>query len=229
MDLRTLSLGERIAAVSGVALFGLLFASWLENENAWQLFDTILDVLLALLALAAVALPLARAMGREPGSRASMPAILTRIGIVTLTITASFLLEADDLDREVGIFLAMLASAGILYGGITTPAVEGPRRGRERPRQRPRERPRRPLVTEEFEQPPTGVESRRGAETAVAGAEEEPAPTAQPTPEPPRLARERTFQADEDLSWSEPSSPAGEGGSTEERPPRRSREPPEPR
>ena len=92
MDLRTLSLGERIAAVSGVALFGLMFASWLENENAWQLFDNIVDVLLAVLALAAVALPLARALGRELGSRASMPAILTRIGIVTLTITAVFLL-----------------------------------------------------------------------------------------------------------------------------------------
>ena len=228
MDLRTLSLGERIAAVSGVALFGLMFASWLENESAWQLFD-IVDVLLAVLALATVALPLAKAMGREPGSPASMSAILTRIGIVTLTITATFLIEGDDLDREVGIFLAVLASAGILYGAITTPALEAPRRGRERPRQRARERPRRPLATEEFEHPPPGMGSRRGAETAVAGAEQEPAPTTQPAPEPPRLARERTFQGDEDLSWSEPSSPTGEGGPAEARPPRRSREPPEPR
>ncbi len=226
MDLRTLSLGERIAAVSGVALFGLMFASWLENESAWQLFD-IVDVLLAVLALAALALPLARAMGREPGSRASVPAILTRIGIVTLTITATFLIEGESL--EVGIFLAVLASAGILYGGITTPGLEAARRGRERPRQRPRERPRPPLATEEFEQPPTGTESRRGTEPAVAGADQEPAPTTQPTPEPPRLARERPFQADEDLAWSEPSSPAGEEGPTEVRPPRRSREPPEPR
>ena len=225
MDLRMLSLGERIAAVSGVALLGLLFASWLENENAWQLFD-IVDVLLVVLALAAVALPLLKTLGREPGSRASMPAILTRIGIVTLTITATFLIEGENL--EVGIFLAVLASAGILYGGITTPGVEAPR-GRERPRQRARERPRRPLATEEFEQPPPGMASRRGAETAVAGAEQEPAPTTQPTAERPRRARERTLQADEDLSWSEPSSPAGEGGSTEARPPRRSREPPEPR
>ncbi len=226
MDLRTLSLGERIAAVSGVALFGLLFASWLENKNAWELFS-ILHVLIALLALAALALSLARAMGREPGSRASTRAILTRIGIVTLTITATFVLEGED--REPGIFLAMLASAGILYGGITTPGVEAPRRGRERPRQRPRERPRRPLATEEFEHPPPGMGSRRGAETAVAGAEQEPAPTTQPAPEPPRLARERTFQGDDDLSWSEPSSPADEGGPAEARPPRRSREPPEPR
>lgn len=226
MDLRTLSLGERIAAVGGLALFGLLFASWLENQSAWELFD-IVDVLLAVLALAAVALPLAKAMGREPGSRASMPAILTRIGIVTLTITATFLIEGENL--EVGIFLAVLASAGILYGGVTTPGVEAARRGRERPRQRARERPRRPLATEESEQPPPAMESRRGAETAVGGAEQEPASTTQHTPEAPRLARERPFQADEDLSWSERPSPADEGGPTEVRPPRRSREPPETR
>jgi len=227
VDLRTLSLGERIAAVSGVALFGLLFASWLEGSSAWQLFGT-LDYLLALLALAALALPLAKATGREPGSPASMPAILTRIGIVTLTITATFLIEGED--REVAIFFAVLASTGILYGGITTPGVEAPRRGRERPRQRARERPRRPPATEEFEQPPPGMESRRGRESATGGDEQEPAPTTRTAPETPSLARERTLRADEDLSWSEPPSPPGEGGSTEVRPPRRSRgEPPEPR
>ncbi len=228
MDLKTLSLGERIAAVSGVALFGLLFFSWLENRNAWELFS-ITHVLLALLALAALALPLARAVGSGPRSGASMPAILTRIGIVTLTITAVFLLEGED--RHVGIFLAVLASAGILYGGITTPGAEASRggRGRERPRrgERERGRPRRPLATEDFEQPPPGMESRRGGERS--GANQEPVPTTRATPEPPSAAPERTLRADEDLSWSDPSSPPGEGGSTEARPPRRSREPPEPR
>ncbi len=226
MDLRTLSLGERIAAVSGVALFGLLFASWLEDASAWQLFD-IVDVLLAVLALAALALPLARAAGSGPRSRASIPAILTRIGIVTLTITATFLIEGENL--EVAIFLAVLASAGILYGGITTPGVEAARRGSERPRQRARERPRRPLATEEFEQPPPGMESRRSGERAIGESEQESAPTTRPTSESPSLPRERTLQTDEDLSWSEPSSPPGEGGSTEARRSRRSREPPEPR
>jgi hypothetical protein len=226
VDLSTLSLGERIAAVSGVALFGLLFASWLEDENAWELF-TIVHVLLALLALAAVALPLARAVGSGPRSRASTPAILTRIGIVTLTITATFLLEGED--REVGIFLAVLASGGILYGGLTTPGVEAAQPGRERPRQRGRERPRRPLATEEFEQPPPGMESRRGGERAVGGPEQESVPTTRAAPEPPSPPRERTLEGDEDLFWSEPSSPPGQGGSTEVRPPRRSREPPEPR
>ena len=124
------------------------------------------------------------------------------------------------MDREVGIFLAVIASAGILYGGLTTPRVEAARRARERPR--------RPLATEEFEQPPPGMGGRRRAESPAVGAEQEAAaPTAEPTPEPPRLARERRFEADEDLSWSEPSPPPGGGGSTEVRPPRRSREPPE--
>lgn len=230
MDLRTLSLGERIAAVSGVALFGLMFASWLEDQSAWELF-AIVDVLLALLALAALALPLAKAVGSGPRSPASTPATLTRIGIVTLTITAVFLLEGEN--RELGIFLAVLASAGILYGGITTPGLEASRGGRGRERsgrgERERARPRRPLATDDFEQPP-GTEGRRGGERATGGAEQEPAvPATRRTSEPPGVAPDRTLQADEDLSWSEPPSPPGESGSTEGRRPRRSREPPEPR
>ena len=227
----TLSLGERIAALSGLALFALMFASWLENQNAWQLFDNIVDVLLALLALAALALPLAKAVGSGPRSPASIPATLTRIGIVTLTITAVFLLEGTN--RGVGIFLAVLASGGILYGGITTPGLETSRGGRGRERsgrgERARARPRRPLATEDFEQSP-GTEGGQGGERAIGGAEQEPAvPATRRTSEPPGVAPDRTLQADEDLSWSEPPSPPGESGSTEGRRPRRSREPPEPR
>jgi hypothetical protein len=220
VDLRTLSLGERIAAVSGVALFGLMFASWLEDETAWQLFD-IVDVLLLLLALAAVGLPLLKAVGREPGSPASMPAILTRIGIVALTVTAVFLIEGEGAERELGLFLAVLASAGIVYGGLTTPGLEAPRR-------RP-ERPRRPVATEGLDQPAPGMESRGRGDRPMTGAEEEPAPTPRTTSVPPRPSRERAFQADEELSWSEPSSPPGGGESAEVRSPRRSRQPPDTR
>ena len=159
MDLKSLSMGERIAAGSGAALFILLFLSWLEGLTAWQLFD-IVDVLLALLALVAVALPLAKAAGAELPIRPSNKAILTRIGVVVLTVTVAFFLEGAD--RGVGIFLSVLAAAGILYGAVTTPGEQAPPRRRDRTR--------RPRAHDDFEEPPPGMESWRGS----AGAGEDP-------------------------------------------------------
>ena len=151
MDLKSMSLGERIAAGSGAVFFVALFLSWLEGLTAWQLFD-IVDVLLALLALVAVALPLAKATGAELPIRPSNKAILTRIGVIVLTVTVAFFLEGAD--RGFGIFLAVLAAVGMLYGALTMPGDEAPRRRRERAR--------RPLVEEDFEEPPPGMESWRG-------------------------------------------------------------------
>ena len=150
MDLQSLSLGEKIAAGSGAAFFLFLFVSWLEALTAWQLFD-IVDVLLALLALVAVALPLAKAAGAELPIRPSNKAILTRIGVVVLTVTVAFFLEGAD--RGVGIFLSVLAAAGILYGAVTMPGEEAP------PRRRDRSRPAR--TSRDFEERPPGMESWR--------------------------------------------------------------------
>jgi hypothetical protein len=151
VDFRLLSPGERIAAVSGAALFVFLFVSWLEGRTGWELFSLI-DVLLALIALIAVALPLVKATGAEPPLRVSTGAILARAGLVALTITATFLIEGQE--REVGIFLAVLASLALLYGGATTRDEVGGRAAR-------RERTRRPYAAEDLEAPPPGMESWR--------------------------------------------------------------------
>ncbi|HYZ70060.1 MAG TPA: hypothetical protein VE528_00230 [Thermoleophilaceae bacterium] len=155
MDLKSLSLGERIAAVSGAALFVFTFVAWLEGSNAWELFS-LTDVLLSLLALIAVALPLVKAVGSEPPLRVSTGTVLARAGLVALTITAVFLIEARD--RDPGIFLAVLASAGILYGGMSSsePAGGGARRSRERPR--------RSYSSTDFEEPPPGMEDWRAGD-----------------------------------------------------------------
>lgn len=153
MDLRSLSLGERIAAGSGAAFFLFLFLSWLESLSAWELFD-IVDVLLALLALAALAIPLAKAAGTELPIRPTNKALLTRIAVVVLTVTVAFFLEGAD--RGLGIFLALLAAIGMLYGAITMPGEDAPPRRRDRTR--------RPPADREFEQPPPGMESWRAGQ-----------------------------------------------------------------
>src|SRR3712207_5305069 len=102
---------------SGAALFVFTFVAWLEGSNAWELFS-LTDVLLSLVALIAVALPLVKAVGSEPPLRVPTGTVLARAGLVALTITAVFLIEARD--RDPGIFLAVLASVGILYGGMSS-------------------------------------------------------------------------------------------------------------
>jgi hypothetical protein len=223
VDLRSLSLGERIAAVCGVVLFVLTFVPWLEQTDAsgastavsaWTLF-AIVDVLLVLLALAAAALPLARAAGAELPIRPSNKTILTRIGLVTLAVTVAFFLEGD---KAWGIWLAVLASAGILYGAMTMPEEEG-----RSPRRRERARP--PAAGEGYEEPPPGME--RWRETVGDLGEEEPSSGRAPAgrrdrgsepPDldaegPPRARRERARPTwDDDEPW----------GSDE---PRREREP----
>jgi hypothetical protein len=155
VDLKSLSLGERIAAASGAALFVFMFVSWLEGRTAWELFS-LLDVLLAIVALIAVALPLIKATAPDSPLRVSIGSVLSRAGLVALTITATFLIEGAD--RNVGIFLAVLASAGILYGGMTTPEDGAPRSGGRRRG----ERSRRAYSSDDFEEPPPGMEEWRG-------------------------------------------------------------------
>jgi hypothetical protein len=189
MDLKSLSMGERIAAASGAVLFLLLFTDWLEDGNAWESL-AFADILLALLALVAVALPLARAVGAEPPLRPSNREILTRAGFVALLVIATLILEKDD--KGVGIFLSLLVAGGLLYGGMTTPRPDAPPRRRERPRP--------PRAHEDFGEPPPGMESWRsgvGAPSAEAGAEEgaaAPSPpggsrTAEPDPTEVRSPR----------------------------------------
>ena len=193
MDLKSLSLGERIAAGSGVALFILLFPSWIQDESAWQLFK-IVDVLLAILALAAVAFPLAKAAGYKQQLRPSGRAILIRIGAVALVVVLAYFLEAFN-NAQVGLWLSVFAAVGIFYGGATTPGEEAaPRR---------RDRARRPRAQNDFEEPPPGMESLRGS----AGGGEDPGPgdagvgargtgegdtdPGLSSPEPPRRTEER--------------------------------------
>lgn len=152
MDLRRVSIGEWVAAGSGVALFVGLFLDWLEELSAWKLF-TFVHVLLALLGLTAVALAFARGAGlhlpRWP---------LVQVGVIALTLTLAFLIEGSE--QGTGIWLSALAGAGILLGGAAVPRqVARPRRPRRpRPRideARPPPRGRPPVRATESSQVPT--------------------------------------------------------------------------
>jgi hypothetical protein len=220
VDFGSLSLGEKIAAGSGAALLIFLFPSWIGGESAWELFRVV-HVLLAILALVALGIPLAKAAGYNQQLRPSDRAILTRVGTVALVFVLAYFLEA--LDRaEVGLWLSVFAAAGIFYGGITTPGEEAAHRRRDRTR--------RPLAEGDYEERPPGMEDwRRGppplddegegeAGPGYEGPErrrypEDPEPSRDP--EPPRGA-ESTHRRETGFG-----EPTPEFEITERRPPRR--------
>jgi hypothetical protein len=147
VDTSRISFGDMVAAGSGIAL--LLFMSgvnWFSvandptgvgDRNAWEAFSAI-DLVLFLVALTAIAIPIAK------GARAnlrSLPVspdwIVAGAGILACVLIVFRLLVTPDLeiqypgvsgsveevggvvDRSIGIFLGLVASAGIVFGGYT--------------------------------------------------------------------------------------------------------------
>jgi len=100
-----------------------LTASW----NAWQILSVI-AVLLFLIGVAAIVAPGLRGLGVVPAGFRS-DRVLVAIGLVGLALvlfrlvdmpTPSIELEGGDradTERGAGLFLALLATAGIAYGG----------------------------------------------------------------------------------------------------------------
>lgn len=162
MNTSRLGTGEMIAVVAGVVLLIALFLPWYgaeaqfggvsvsESANAWQTLSFI-DLLLFVIAAVAIGVSVARATGSLP---ADVPAALLvvaagALGVLLVLfrlvdIPAPELPEVADgsfeFGRKIGLFVALLASAGIAYGGwranmeraggpvrpVTAPPVETP-------------------------------------------------------------------------------------------------------
>jgi hypothetical protein len=121
MDLRRLRVGEWIVGACGVLMLVALFAPWYGNpsSSAWEAF-TILDVILALLALAALSVPLVTATHRVPAvplAIESLTALFGSIGVLLVVIRVLNL--PDDLHgREWGLWLGLVAALGIAGGAL---------------------------------------------------------------------------------------------------------------
>jgi hypothetical protein len=121
MDLRRLRVGEWIVGACGVLMLVALFAPWYGNpsSSAWEAF-TILDVILALVALAALSVPLVTATHRVPAvplAIESLTALFGSLGLVLVVIRVLNL--PDDLHgREWGLWLGLVAALGIVAGSL---------------------------------------------------------------------------------------------------------------
>jgi hypothetical protein len=164
VDFSRLSLGEMVAGLGGAALLGFMFLPWYggtarvelpgggditaqgQSLNAWQSF-ALIDLALFLAAVLAVGVAVARAAGAIPAHPATPPGVIVLSAgalavflILYRVIDSPSALDTAGLavdfqvDREVGIFLSLLAAAGIAVGGYTAlTEAERPERRRSPP------------------------------------------------------------------------------------------------
>ncbi|HEX5983678.1 MAG TPA: hypothetical protein VFY69_05660 [Solirubrobacterales bacterium] len=146
MDANRLSTGEKIVGVSAVLLFIFMFFDWFSVDfsgeglfsvsvagNAWEVFSYI-DLFLMLTILVAVAIVvirLADALVEPPVSLNAVVAVLG--GIAVLLILYRIIdppgdtegLTGVEINPALGIFLGLIAAAGIAYGGYRAMQEEG--------------------------------------------------------------------------------------------------------
>jgi hypothetical protein len=149
METTNLGRGAAIAGISGALLFVFMFFHWysvpgsaqadqlgafLGNDisqpttgfNAWQSFD-----FTDLICLLAVIVALGLAAMTLMGSSASLPVAGSALTCGAGALAFLFVLyrtlnpPGDGLDREIGVFLGLLATAGIAAGGYLGMQEEG--------------------------------------------------------------------------------------------------------
>lgn len=140
MDVSRLSQGQLIAGVSAIALFIVMFLPWFgipgveaqvpegialpegtevpgtesENLNAWKA-ENPLDIYLLIVVLVALAGVLMAGEGALPISASAATTVLGAIG--TLLVLYQVFDVPGDLDRKIGLFLGLIAVAGVTVGG----------------------------------------------------------------------------------------------------------------
>jgi len=138
LDTSKISFGEMIAGVGGLLLFLFMFLKWFGVEadgvelvagNAWESFGFI-DLLLFLAAAIAVGVAALRAAGKLPALPIPAGQIVAIAGAVAVVLVLFRLIFTPgggeevagvefDVTRKLGVFLGLLASAAIAFGGYT--------------------------------------------------------------------------------------------------------------
>jgi hypothetical protein len=148
MDLTRLTQGEKIAAVSGIALilimfifkwFGLKvgvtgFGSVEGSRNAWGSYGFI-DIVLFITVVAAVGLAAIKASEAEAGLPVAASAIVAGLGALSVVLIIISIISPPDFGagdisgvdhtRKIGVWLGLIAAIGIAYGGWRAMQEEG--------------------------------------------------------------------------------------------------------
>jgi amino acid transporter len=165
MDITRLRQGERIAALSAIALILIMFIfTWFDTRyggvldvsgNAWQSYG-VTDIVLFLTALAALGLAYLAATKQALNLPVAASAIVVGLGALSLILILwSLIFSTPDVgsqglvsgstSRDIGVWLGLIATGALTYGAYLAMQEEGATYGGRGERQRrPRgERPRR--------------------------------------------------------------------------------------
>lgn len=145
MDTSRLTSGDLSAGIGGIVLLVSLWLNWYgvsvdvagfsasASASGWEVLSTI-DIILFVIAVAAIVLVALKAFGEVPGD-VPVPVLLLGLGGLAVVLVLfrlidtpapSDLPEQVDVDRKIGIILALIGAAGIAYGGWRT-NMEEPR------------------------------------------------------------------------------------------------------
>jgi hypothetical protein len=146
MDVDRLNTGEKIAGLSAVLLFIFMFFDWFtvevtggeglfsvsEGGSAWDALDVI-PIILMVAIIAAVALAVIRLTDAVFEPPVSMAAIVTILGAISVLLILYRIIDPPldtdipgvEISRSIGIYLGLLAAAGITYGGYRAMQEEG--------------------------------------------------------------------------------------------------------
>jgi hypothetical protein len=136
MDLRRLRVGEWITAGAGICLLASLFAPWYgvsggesADASGWESL-AVLDIVLALIAAAAVALLPITATQRMPAVPLTFNVFVALGGLLAVVLV---LIRVADLPegagaREWGLWLGLAAALGIAAGSLVAMRDERPQR-----------------------------------------------------------------------------------------------------
>jgi hypothetical protein len=144
MDFTILNRGERIAGIAGIALIIIEFLAWwggggftgtvngvavgVESDITFSAWDaaSFMDIIWFITGLSGIALALIAASDYEPGLPVAASAIATALGALsTLLIIYRLIDPPYDLSRKYGVFLGLIAAAGIAFGGWLAMQEEG--------------------------------------------------------------------------------------------------------
>lgn len=149
MDLKRVSRGERIAAVSALLLFVFMFFDWFTPRvaevadfsgevpgggSAWDTLSVI-PLFLMLAIVVALVVGLARLIDADLEPRISMNAIVAGLGALAALLILFRILDPPDISafggvgvettRQLGVFLGLAAAIGIAAGGYSAMREEG--------------------------------------------------------------------------------------------------------
>jgi uncharacterized membrane protein YhaH (DUF805 family) len=149
MEVDKLSTGEKVSAASAVLLFIFMFFDWFGVEvsgvggfsgtfagggSAWDVLDFI-PIILMLTIVAAIAVAVIRLTDADVEPPVSMNAVVAALGGLSVLLILFRIIDPPgigsypgvsiDTTLKFGIFLGLLAAAGIAYGGYSAMREEG--------------------------------------------------------------------------------------------------------